>query len=290
MIRRTFTILILMSLSACVSTRESNLLRMINSPQVEYGAVLTEFGIFLTQKDVEWGKVGQSTIVAIDLKTGLKSKAPFGDSKFSDSSPFYDRFAQRICFVSTRDVAGSDNENVNGDIWCARREKEEWLPAERLPEPVNSSAREFSPVFDQYGKLYFASDRPGGMGQGDIYSAQFEPSKGWQVENLGPNINSQFGEWNVGISPEGTELIFEASSRPQNRTVPGDLYYSHRIEGEWSYATPLTRLNTDASDLMARWLPNGAIIYASAQKGGGDVDHYIAQPTAWRPIQETPLK
>ncbi|MEM9233317.1 MAG: hypothetical protein AAGA69_03665, partial [Pseudomonadota bacterium] len=105
-----------------------------------------------------------------------------------------------------------------------------------------------------------------------------------QVRNSGPAINTPTGEWNVTISPDGRQLIFEASQRTENRSVPGDLYYSQRSANGWAPAIPLSRLNSDSSDLMPRWLNDGQLSYASAREGNGDVDIYIAEDGSWEPV------
>jgi DNA-binding beta-propeller fold protein YncE len=265
---------------------------IFNSDKVEYGAISTGFGLYVTRKQGLWGKKGKSTIVEIDPLTSREKLVSFSHKDFSDSDPFYDKKGKRICFISTRPRKSGENENHSGDIWCADRKINAWGKPYRLSEPVNSIAREYSPVFDDAGQLYFASDRKGGFGQGDVYSARAQQSgvsDSWTVTNMGAAINTPFGEWNVGVRPDGKALLFEASARPENRSIPGDLYYSELIEDQWSDAVATSRLNSFSSDLMARWQGNGDIIYASARKGNGDVDLYLGDPRNWMPIKPSLL-
>lgn len=276
------------------SASKNNLLLtdVINSNEVEYGAISTPFGLYLTRAEGSWGKSGNTTIVEIDPATSHRKIASFSDQSFSDSDPFYDNVGKRLCFVSTRPRKSDEKENQNGDIWCVERQVSSWAKPYRLSEPVNSIAREYSPVFDGTGRLYFASDRKGGFGQGDIYTAILESSGilgVWTVTNMGDAINTPFGEWNVGIRPDGKALLFEASSRLENRSIPGDLYYSDFVDGKWSVAVAASRLNTATSDLMARWQEDGSIIYASARKGNSDVDHYRGDPLDWLPLMPSLL-
>ncbi len=287
----------------CLSTTYANaeqtelswnvLSKLINTDKVEYGAIVTPFGIYVTRAEGRWGKSGKTTIYEIDSKTSAITPASFSNSKFSDSDPFYHHTNKQLCFVSTRPVRLEQKDNPNGDIWCVERESNAWGEALRLPEPVNSSAREYSPVFDVQGQLYFASDRSGGFGQGDIYQAILTTNSeksDWVVTNLGPAINTKHGEWNLGLRPDGKAMIIEASSRPENLSIPGDLYFSEIVNGEWSQSVALSGLNTNQSDLMARWLNSGdneQLVYASARKGQGDVDHYLAHSQEWQPLAPT---
>ena len=143
---------------------------------------------------------------------------------------------------------------------------EAWRDPVPLPAPVNSEASEWSPVVAADGALYFASDRPGGLGLGDLYRAEPD-GEIWRVTALPDTVNSPGGEWNLDLSPDGNTLIFEASHRPTNRTVPGDLYVSARTESGWSPARPLAGLNTDGSDLMPRFVGADRFVFTSVEGG-----------------------
>lgn len=279
-----FTLITLAFSANSASKEHFKLTELVNSNKVEYGAITTPFGIFVTRNEGLWGKSSKSNIVVIDPETFSQKLVTFSLPNSSDSDPFYDKTRRRLCFVSTRPVSTNKNENLKGDIWCVDRKLNSWADPYRLAEPVNSIAREYSPVFDDAGHLYFASDREGGFGQGDIYSAIGGHDGTWKVSNMGSAINTQYGEWNVGIRPDGKALFVEASGRRENLSIPGDLYYSEFIEGKWSVAIATSRINTVASDLMARWQNDGSILYASARQGNGDVDHYVSFPPDWLPI------
>ena len=86
---------------------------------------------------------------------------------------------------------------------------------------------------------------------------------------LGPAINRRTGEWNLWVSPDETELLFEASSRPANISVPGDLYVSWHTAAGWTAAMPVAELNSSGSDLMPRLHPDRTtLFYATAPPGG----------------------
>ncbi len=85
--------------------------------------------------------------------------------------------------------------------WTALR----WRAPVRLPASVNSEFDETTPFLDADGTMmYFASNRPGGYGETDIYYSQ-RLDDSWvrwsEPENLGFRVNSNFSEIYYGISP-----------------------------------------------------------------------------------------
>lgn len=210
--------------------------------------------------DGQWGSsaAGKKTIFyAVRSRAGWSKPEPMpftGDA--SDDDPFVSPDGLWLYFVSAR---------PDRDIWRYRLDGSERL--ERLA--INSAADEYSPVVVATGALYFASSRPGGPGQGDIYRAAPDGDGFAEPVALGPGVNSPLGEWNVWVSPDETELIFEASGRATNISVSGDLYHSVRNTSGWSPGAPLDELNTPGSDLLPRMHPDGTtLFYTTAPIGG----------------------
>jgi Tol biopolymer transport system component len=63
------------------------------------------------------------------------------------------------------------------------------------------------PRADRDGRLYFGSDRPGGLGRSDIYVATQASGGKWSVRNVGPPVSSAANEYEAEISPDGRTLI-----------------------------------------------------------------------------------
>jgi DNA-binding beta-propeller fold protein YncE len=224
-----------------------------------------------------WGSrnAGQRVIYTARQENGVWSKpepAPF-TQHYSDESPFISPDGQWLYFVSKRPVNDTE-EKLDADIWRYSLVEDGRL--EHLS--VNSELAEFSPVVTSSGALYFASTRDGGLGEGDIYRARAIEGGFGPVENLGPAINSRSGEWNLWVSDDESELIFEASTRPTNVTVSGDLYYSWRTPAGWTAAVPIESLNTSRSDLMPRLHPDGETLYYTTAPVGG---HATIKSTNW---------
>ena len=191
------------------------------------------------------------------------AEAPF-TAGFSDDDPFVSPDGKWLYFVSDRPVDARDG-HPDANIW-----RYELGGEGRLQHlPVNSLKTEYSPIVTLKGSLYFASDRDGGPGRGDIYVARPSDDGFLEAEPLGPGVNSRYGEWNVWVSPGERELIFESSSRPGSRSKPGDLYYSHRTPAGWAPAIPLEHLNSIDSDLLPRMHPDGKTLYYTTAPIGG---------------------
>ena len=82
---------------------------------------------------------------------------------------------------------------------------------------INSEAVDSGPSLSADGlELYFQSDRLGGQGGGDIWvtTRHTTDSEWWSTpQNLGPAVNSPFGEGTPSISADGLTLFF-GSNRP----------------------------------------------------------------------------
>lgn len=92
---------------------------------------------------------------------------------------------QYLYFVSN--IVGGEGGN---DIWRAKLSQGSVLYIENLGSKVNTSADEMFPTVSPDGTLYFSSNRDGGIGALDIYSAREVESGQWEVTHLDSPINS----------------------------------------------------------------------------------------------------
>ncbi len=128
-------------------------------------------------------------------------------------------------------------------------------------------------------KIYFSSNRPGGFGGKDIWSASWDDVAHAYATpvNLGAGINSAFDE----ITPEaaaGEAWLYFASNRPGAGGF--DLYVAPRVDSTtWSSAAFLGSVNSPADDTSPmEW--NDRLLFASKRAGGmGDWDIWMAMKT-----------
>jgi hypothetical protein len=122
------------------------------------------------------------------------------------------RFVNVFLHHPTKTLLLSYAENERKDLYVCQPENPSaawtelrWRRPERLPTPVNSEFDDTTPFLDKDGTtLYFASNRPGGYGQDDIYRSR-RLSDTWTQwsppENMGFRVNSNFSEIYYCISP-----------------------------------------------------------------------------------------
>ncbi|NJM26017.1 MAG: hypothetical protein HC859_11540 [Bacteroidia bacterium] len=102
-------------------------------------------------------------------------------------------------------------EEGNGDIYMSRLEGSEWTKPEPLGKNVNTSLfwETSASVSADGKKLYFASNRPGGKGELDLYVSELDGRGDWgKAANLGPNINTEGNEDAPVIHPRRCDPVF----------------------------------------------------------------------------------
>jgi Tol biopolymer transport system component len=124
------------------------------------------------------------------------------NSDAKEGSPTIDRHGT-LCFFSSRE---SDGKNR---IYCAQGKGTKFSKLRMLGANINSGASDTSPWLSPDGRyLLFYSERPGGVGQADVYLS-VKQGKSWSDPvNLGPQVNSDKYEYNPSLSPDSKTLYF----------------------------------------------------------------------------------
>lgn len=168
-----------------------------------------------------------------------------------------------------------------GDIYYSDSKPDgTWSDPIVMPDPVNSDSVESSITVSRDGKtLYFASNRPGGYGGFDIYTAYKDKEGNWvNVRNLGSVINSEFDEEGPYIDYTGRILYY--SSKGKKTMGEYDIFRSGMIsykENKWTEPENLGYpINTAYNDLYFTATKDGKNgYYASVRPGGfGYLDIY----------------
>lgn len=145
-----------------------------------------------------------------------------------ESDPFVAHDGRKSFFISSRVSQGAPSKG-DFDIFSVERLRNgKWGEPSRLPEPVNSDESEFLPRTDRHGNLYFRSDRPGGLGLGDIYVGTQDDKGKWRVRNVGAPINTAGNEVEAEISEDGRTMIVTAE-----RPAPAHLFRYQLKSGRW---------------------------------------------------------
>lgn len=165
------------------------------------------------------------------------------------------------------------------DIWVARRASEgaPFGAPVNLPPPINSASADFCPT-PVRGGLYFVSRRATSesCGLADIYFAETDGAGGWRApehlacDPLGPNGSLDEQGPSLLEARGKTELYFSrhVPVPPGATPVPGDIYVSRLGAGGFGPATPVTELNSAASDIQPNIRRDGLEIVFSSDRAG----------------------
>lgn len=146
---------------------------------------------------------------------------PYADPRWRDSDPHLSSDGKTLTFISDRPELGAEAVLSHWDLFESRLIDGQWAPPTRLPTRLQSSATELGP--QRYGgRLYFASDRPGGTSQLSVYSADGEglPVALPAPINVG-TLNSDFT-----LSPDGRYALWWSR---RAGSQDGDIYLVERV-------------------------------------------------------------
>lgn len=128
-------------------------------------------------------------------------------------------------------------------------------PAWNLGEPVNSASIDGELCLSPDGStLYFASKRPGGLGEADIYRSVKTGSTWSAPVNLGPPINSAAEDKMPAFAANAPDTMYFVSDRDNLGSV---IYRSVRSGGIWQTPTPVIQGQVGEPSLPA----DGSVMY-----------------------------
>jgi hypothetical protein len=167
-----------------------------------------------------------------------------------------------------------------GNIYIAEKEKNTFKKMVVPSVEVNSgyeSAGSASIVSNGY-VLFFASERPGGMGGRDLYMSKRLPNGIWGLpRSLGNVINTPFHEDFPQLSPDGKTLYF--SSQGHSSMGGFDVFKSAWDEKNQTWSAPVNigyPLNTSQDNINISFTSDNRVAYISAirPEGLGGLDIY----------------
>jgi len=169
------------------------------------------------------------------------------------------------------------------DLFSAEKKYGVWQNIQNLGPNVNSPYWDSQPTLSSDGNtLFFASDRPGGYGETDIYMCT-RTREGWtQATNLGPVINSAYDDMSPVIASDNKTLTF-ASNRPGG--LGGfDIYVAKfRLNSFTQPKNAGEPINSASDEFFYVVKPNSDIAYFSSDRPGGEgaLDIYMAVPNPY---------
>jgi len=167
-----------------------------------------------------------------------------------------------------------------GDLYLSELDGTKWTKPVlqlKLNSPEWDGSACFIPNED---KIIFASERKGGFGGKDLYSAERIKDNMWtNITNLGPEINSKSDEDAPFVTSDGRILFF--SSNNKNSLGGYDIFRCDFINGDWQSPYNLgPPINTTNDDNYFNVAADGKVAYYSSHKKGGDggQDIYKVEP------------
>lgn len=162
------------------------------------------------------------------------------------------------------------DDGGNGEIYECDLIGDKWGEPHRMKSPVNTKYHESSASISPDGKkLYFVSQREGGLGSRDIYIGTKNVKGKWDdVQNIGPIINTPYGEEGAFIMPDGKTLYFSSQG---HKSMGGyDIFKTVYENGKWSPPENVGYpLNTPDDDVFFVLSASGKRGYFSSIRDGG---------------------
>jgi hypothetical protein len=126
------------------------------------------------------------------------------------------------------------NDDYDGNIYMTRFVNGSWSPVEKLNRNINTKYYESHGAISADGtKLYFTSNREGGLGELDLWVSEKDAIGDWGIPtNLGNVVNTPYNEETPSISRDGNTLTF--SSEGHGSMGGYDIFLSKLSAGLWT--------------------------------------------------------
>jgi len=185
------------------------------------------------------GKWDKPELLAGELVSGMHDGPAFFCA--ADSQLYFSR--NNNTTRALRNI--TDTTNKLG-IYMTHRVGGTWSPARSFRYNENGYTLTTPTVSKDGGRMYFASDKPGGFGGLDLYYSDKVNGEWNPPVNLGPHVNTALNEDFPFAAAHG-RLYFSSDGHPG---LGGkDLYYSTEIDGQWISPIHLDSvLNSTADD------------------------------------------
>ena len=171
-------------------------------------------------------------------------------------------------------------ESRGGDIYVSRLSSSgKWGAPNSIGKPINTTYAELGACVSPDGKtLYFVSERKGGFGNADIWTAKKKSHSEWDKPvNLGNIVNTDEDEGGLFLAPDGKTLFF--TSKGHNSMGGYDMFKTVLENGKWSVPLnlgyPINTIYNDYCFSLSIDAKTG--YFTSDRKGGlGERDVYKA--------------
>lgn len=181
------------------------------------------------------------------------------------------------------------------DLYISFLKANGWSEPRNLGPTINSRYWDSQPCLSADNKtLYFASKRPKGHGDNDIWMSQLKSIGGWgEPVNLGPVINTSGNEQSPYFHPDNTTLYFESDGHIG--MGGGDLFVTRKTTDGWSEPQNLGYpINNDLHQGALFVDVNGNNAYYASEDTSANITHLdiykFELPDEVKPLANTYFK
>ena len=259
-------------------------LETVNTPEAEYAPVAMNNQLYFTSSRGD-GKIYKATgktftnLFKADIGQAMEA-VPGTVNPLDDAFNNADRAEGAISFSPDGNTMVFARGNAKGkkggeevNLYISYFRGGKWSEPEmmRISDPRSWDS---TPAFSQNGKtLYFASNRRGGYGGVDLYSATLDARGNWgRVQNMGAVINTAGNEMFPFVSRDG-RLYFSSDGHPNLGGL--DLFVAVRKAGEITIENLGVPMNSSADDFGLTYMGYDRGYFSSNRETGkGDDDIY----------------
>lgn len=203
-------------------------------------------------------------------------------AKFSideDETPFINIQGTKMFFASFRPLPYSSSSlKTDNNIWFMDKTQNGWTEPKPVSGSINKSMKEgdtwptnyeAGPITDKQGNLYYWS-RSTKTNTSNLYFASIKVDGTFEkpVEVIDSFNNKHFDSSPI-LSPDGNVLFFTSDNRPDGLSG-SDIYYSKRINNEWSKPKNLMPqlVNSYFDEGFPSFSPDGKYFFLSSTRAG----------------------
>jgi flagellar motor protein MotB len=193
--------------------------------------------------------------------------------------------ADGLTLMFTRQPNTQTNPGFTGvvqeDFYISYLSNHEWQKAFNAGAPLNTMQNEGAQTLSSNGSYMFftACNRPGGIGNCDIYFSAFNNGKWTEPSNLGSPVNTKSWESTPSISADGRTLFF-SSSRPGG--LGGKDIWLSRLNDKNQWMDPVnlgSEINTEGDEISPFIHFDGKTLYfaSDGRVGMGGYDLFVTR-------------
>ena len=207
----------------------------------------------------------------VDVETLERLEDIINDVNVNEGSVTFSPDGRTMIFAKGN--SGKKRGTLDVNLYITRFRNKQWTDPRMLPIS-DPEYWDSSPCFSADGRtLYFASNRPGGYGGTDIYTAKLDRRGRFSnVRNLGEEINTPGDEMFPYVSDDG-KLYFSSTGHPGFGGL--DMFVAKRSSGVIDIENLGAPMNSAKDDFgLFLYKPDRGFFSSNREGGAGDDDIY----------------